>query len=308
MRFVSARTLPDYSLDHRLAIRFIRLRQTRQSAPISPIPVFFAPNYFLRYRSCITNSRHVHFNPSNMKKLYIIKTGTTLPAVAERFGDFDRWIAAELGTVGIETCVVDAEHGAAAPPLEACAGAVITGSPTMVTERLPWSVALERWLQILLAARVPVLGICYGHQLLAQAAGGRVGYHPGGKEIGTVDIRLLPGCADDPLFASLPSAFPAHATHAQSVLELPAAAIRLAANDHDPNHAFRLGDCAWGVQFHPEFNADVMRAYIEVQREQLYAAGFNTEHLLNSVVETPTATGILARFGAWLVDRMAEPN
>jgi len=64
-----------------------------------------------------------------MKSLYIIKAGTTFPATAKQFGDFDAWAAAALGPVGIETRIVDAEHGAALPAAEDCAGVVVTGSP-----------------------------------------------------------------------------------------------------------------------------------------------------------------------------------
>lgn len=144
-----------------------------------------------------------------MSKLYIIKVGTTFAATAQQYGDFDNWTGAVLREAGWEPVVVDAEHGDALPAIETCAAAVVTGSHSMVTDNLPWSVRLEGWLQSLLAANTPILGICYGHQVLAKAAGGQVDNHPGGIEIGTVGINLLPACADDPLFQSLPPAFPA---------------------------------------------------------------------------------------------------
>ncbi|MDO9263927.1 MAG: glutamine amidotransferase, partial [Desulfosalsimonadaceae bacterium] len=183
-----------------------------------------------------------------MKSLYIIKAGTTFPATAKQFGDFDVWTAAALGPVGVETRIVDAEHGAALPAAEDCAGVVVTGSHAMVTDNLPWSVNMEVWILSLLAARIPFFGICYGHQLLARAAGGQVGYHPRGAEAGTVPVHLLSDCADDAVFRSLPQSFPVHVTHEQTVLVLPPGAKRLAANAHEPHHAFRLGDWAWGVQ------------------------------------------------------------
>ena len=156
-----------------------------------------------------------------MKKLYIIKIGTTFPATLKQFGDFDRWTAGTLGSLDMELEIVDVEHGASLPKEERCAGVVVTGSHAMVTDNIPWSVRLEKWLGRLIVVRTPLLGICYGHQLLARAAGGTVGFHPRGREIGTVRIRLLPGCSDDPLFQGLPDVFLAHATHAQTVLTLP---------------------------------------------------------------------------------------
>jgi GMP synthase (glutamine-hydrolysing) len=241
-----------------------------------------------------------------MKKLYLIKAGTTFPATKKQFGDFDRWTATALGSVDIEVRIVDAEQGASLPPEEECAGVVITGSHAMVTDNVPWSVKLEKWIAFLLKASIPVFGICYGHQLLARAAGGRVGFHLHGKEIGTVRVQLLPDCSTDPIFQSLPKSILVHVSHSQAVLDLPKAATRLAAGTHEPNHAFRLGSCAWGVQFHPEYSADIMRSYIKEQTSELDSAGIDLSHLLNSVSETPIAAQILRRFAKFVNGRTSH--
>lgn len=237
--------------------------------------------------------------------LYIIKTGTTFPATRKQYGDFDAWTVAALGPVAVETAVVDAEHNQPLPPARRCAGVAITGSHAMVTGELPWSVALEKWIPSLLEAHVPLVGICYGHQLLAKAMGGEVRYHPKGREIGTVEIQLLPEAADDVLFGPLPPRFDAHVSHAQSVKRLPAGAVRLAANPHEANHAFRLGDCAWGVQFHPEYDTDIMRAYIEAQANELTRGGRDVPELLRGVTETPQAVEMLRNFARFVESRQA---
>lgn len=239
-----------------------------------------------------------------MKKLYIIKTGTTFPATLEQFGDFDKWTTEALGDIAVETAVVDAEHGAPLPTADQCAGVAVTGSHSMVTDDLPWSVKLEEWLRTLLDAEVPVFGICYGHQLLARAAGGEVGYHPRGKEVGTVEIRLLESCAGDLLFKHLPPAFAVHATHAQSVLKLPEQAVLLAQNSYEPHHAFRIGPVAWGVQFHPEYDPAIMRSYIEHQKEVLEQAGRDVSGLVAAVKETPVATDLYRSFGRLVAERL----
>ena len=238
-----------------------------------------------------------------MQKLYIVKTGTTFPGTLKALGDFDTWTRRALGETAAETCVLDVERDAALPAAADCAGVVITGAHAMVTDGLPWSLALEKWIPSLLASRIPLFGICYGHQLLARAAGGKVGYHPQGKEIGTVKVERLDAAVRDRLFHGLPHVFPAHVTHAQTVLVLPPGATRLAANRHEPNHAFRLGDMAWGVQFHPEYTTDVMRAYIREQAGELVAAGKHPERLLQNVTPTPAAGNLLTRFA-----RMVEEN
>jgi GMP synthase (glutamine-hydrolysing) len=240
-----------------------------------------------------------------MKRLCIIKAGTTFPATAKQFGDFDQWTVATLGITDVEIDIVDAENGADLPSAQECAGVVITGSHSMVTDRLPWSVRLEEWIRSLIHTDTPLFGICYGHQLLAQAAGGQVGFHPHGEEIGTVKVHLLPDCSNDPVFHSLPQSFLVHVTHEQTVLRLPTGAIRLAANPYEPNHAFRVGSWAWGVQFHPEYSKDIMRSYIREQKDELEAAGRNFPELLNTVSETPFAAQTLQNFGNMVKERLA---
>ena len=104
-----------------------------------------------------------------MKKLYIIKAGTTFSTTAKQYGDFDRWTLAALGTTDIETCILDALNGEELPDAGEFAGVIITGSHAMVTDELPWSVRLENWIPSLLAAGTPLFAICYGHHLLARA-------------------------------------------------------------------------------------------------------------------------------------------
>jgi len=234
--------------------------------------------------------------------LHIIKVGSTYPAIAARFGDFESWIADGLRLATVEVRVVNAEAGAELPHPAESAGIIVTGSHSMITDDPPWSLRVEKWIPSVIRAGIPFLGICYGHQLLARAAGGGAGYHPAGKEFGTVPVHLLPYCANDPLFASLPGTFPVHATHSQSVLRLPPGAVRLAANTYEHNHAFRVGN-AWGVQFHPEYTADIMRSYITEDARNLAAAGINVADLLAAVVETPHAASVLTNFASLVETR-----
>jgi GMP synthase (glutamine-hydrolysing) len=133
----------------------------------------------------------------------------------------------------------------------------------MVTEEEEWSQKTAEWLVEVCNREIPVLAICYGHQLLAKALGGISDYHYNGLEIGTVEINLTNYVHDDLLFCELPESFYAHTIHSQTVITLPEGALRLAFNAHDENHAFRIGKNAWGVQFHPEFDKAIMNSYIE---------------------------------------------
>lgn len=233
-----------------------------------------------------------------MKKIYLIKAGTTFSSTLERFGDFDDWVKEALGELAVPVQVIDVLQGSSLPEPGECSAVLVTGSHAMVTDNLAWSLALEAWIPLLVTANVPFLGICYGHQLLARAMGGEVGYHPQGREVGTVAITLSSEAADDLLFRGLPSLFSAHTTHAQSALHLPPDAVRLACSNHEQYHAFRIGSCAWGVQFHPEYTVDVMSAYISAQEKTLRKEGRSVEDLLLQVAECHFASKVLTNFAA----------
>lgn len=233
-----------------------------------------------------------------MKPLLIIKTGSTLKQVPPRRGDFERWImeCMQLAPADCLTCEVSA--GAELPAPASVGGVVITGSAAMVTDRLPWSERTAQWLHD--ALDLPVLGICYGHQLMAHALGGRVDYHPQGREMGTTRVRLHAAARDDALLQGCPGEFAVHVTHLQSVLTLPAGAQVLASNAFESHHGARFRERWWGVQFHPEFDAEVMRAYLDARTAPLQAEGFDVRRMHAEVCETPEARVVLRNFARLL--------
>src|SRR5690606_20302421 len=132
--------------------------------------------------------------------------------------DFHDWIISGVQIPVERVQVVLVDEGEVLPPVPSVAGVVITGSPAMITDAAAWNDVAAAWLREAIAAALPVLGICYGHQLLAYACGGQVDYHPAGREIGTVPVSLAEAARADVLLSGLPAVFPAHATHSQSVL------------------------------------------------------------------------------------------
>ncbi|MGJ8689689.1 MAG: glutamine amidotransferase [Gammaproteobacteria bacterium] len=231
-----------------------------------------------------------------MKPILILKTGQTIAQLLRHGEDFEDWIVRGAQLLPGQFCVTDAYAGAPLPALESLAGIIVTGSPAMVTELAPWSEECGRYMRQAYSQGIPMLGICYGHQLLAHACGGEAGYHPQGREIGTVDVDLFEAAKTDPLFRSLPSRFSGHTTHSQTVLSLPPEAVLLARSAHDPHQAFRLGECAWGVQFHPEFSATHMTGYIQARQDELLEEGLDLDGLLAGVINTPEATSLLQKF------------
>ena len=218
--------------------------------------------------------------PTNRKaRVVVLKTGTTYPDIRARFGDFDEWFLRGLSDE-LDITVANAEAGELPGNPEDWDGIVVTGSPAMVSDRAEWSENAGRWL------------------------GGEAGYHPNGRETGTHEVELLPEAASDVLFRELPEKFPAQLTHRQSVLRLPEGAVLLGRNQFEPHQAFRIGPCAWGVQFHPEFTDAIMSAYLKVQAPDLTREGLDAEALIAGVKPAPDASSLLSRFSRFVQDRI----
>ncbi len=230
------------------------------------------------------------------KPLLIMKTGNTIPALRQQGEDFQDWFVSGCGVSADDVEVVSVFLGETLPALDTISGIIITGSPAYVTDQEPWNYTAADFLKQAVAQDVPVLGVCYGHQLLAWAFAGEVGFHPDGREIGSVDITLSPAAAEDRLFSGLPTVLKVQVSHQQSVLRLPPGALHLASNDFDPNHAFRLGRSAWGIQFHPEFDAQITRAYLEWRKQDLQKEGLDAEALIAQLAESPESATLLRRF------------
>ena len=231
-----------------------------------------------------------------MKPVLIIRTGQAPDNIRARHGDFPHWFRLGAQLVPQQLRVINVAAGETLPAPQDVSGALITGSAAMVTERAPWSERTAGWIRNAMDVDLPLLGVCYGHQLMAHALGGRVDYLPGGREIGTLPIELLAGAEQDPLAAHLPAEFRAHTTHEQSVLEVPKDARVLARSARDPHHLLRYGHAAISVQFHPEFNADVMRAYIKRKHHDMRREGSDPHHAFRQVAATPSARRLLKMF------------
>jgi GMP synthase (glutamine-hydrolysing) len=141
-----------------------------------------------------------------------------------------------------------------------------------------------------------VLGICYGHQLLAHALGGEAGDHPQGVEWAPSPSRSRRPPPPTRCCRACRREFPANVVHWQSALRLPEGAVRLAGNAHEPVHAFRVGENAWGVQFHPEFDAETMRGYIDMLADDLKAGGRRPGRAARTRGPTDAAAALLGRF------------
>jgi GMP synthase (glutamine-hydrolysing) len=178
------------------------------------------------------------------------------------------------------------------PTLAELAAVIVTGSAASVTEQLPWMQRAAAYLRELVSGDVPVLGICFGHQLLGDALGGRVARNPNGREIGTQELELF---AREAVFGEGPRAL-VNTTHVDSVVELPPGAECFARTALEPHAAVKFAKNAWGVQYHPEVDAEVMRHYVRARRDLLAREGLDVEALESGARDTPEGAAVVARF------------
>ena len=243
--------------------------------------------------------RFVHHVQQMEHPWVMLKTGSTMPDIARKIGDFEDWFAQRLGMHRTDFLIVPVAEGATPPPAISVGAVIITGSPAMVTAQEPWIKASSAWLREVWQQNRPMLGVCFGHQLLADALGGEVAANPMGREMGTMLLDKTMEAHSDPLFAPLDTSFAAFETHSEIVTRLPPNAFLLASSRLCTHQAFRIG-CTWGVQFHPEFDAITMREYIIARSDDLRREGLDPDLLLSNVRECSAGNTILQRFLAFV--------
>lgn len=162
--------------------------------------------------------------------------------------------------------IVALDEGAAIPDLAGFDLLAVMGGPMDVWEgdRHPWLLAemtaIRRWV---LDLGRPYFGICLGHQLLAEALGGKVG-RMAVPEVGVTATRLTPEGRGDPLLAGFGDEVRAFQWHGAEVQHLPEGAVTLAGNAACPVQALRIGRWAWGLQFHVEMTATTVTEWSAV--------------------------------------------
>jgi GMP synthase-like glutamine amidotransferase len=149
----------------------------------------------------------------------------------------------------------------------------------------PWFPALEGLLRKAVRHRVPTLGVCLGGQLLAGAHGGLVERSTSGPEIGPGLVARRDAADVDPLFKYVPLIPDVIQWHSDEITELPLNATLLAASTRYPHQAFRIGDRAWGLQFHIECDVEMIAGWIRSDAATLDELGYDPEAVLVAVAE-----------------------
>ena len=158
-------------------------------------------------------------------------------------------------------------------------GLIVLGGSQNITE-IDQSLFLAKEIALLKRSvdeNRPILGICLGSQLLAAALNAPV-YEAPTLEVGWQHIRLSPEASNDVLLGGLPETIPAFHWH-QYRFDLPPEAVRLASSNLTPNQAFRFGNHAWGLQFHPEIDLPTILRWIEEGPDDIAAASTSAEEI-----------------------------
>ena len=233
---------------------------------------------------------------AGQQRVVILQMGHPPASVRDSVGEQADWFQAVLADGDNSITTIQAFLGESLPSPEHFDVAIITGSWSMVTDREPWSEAVAAWIPGVIASGRRLLGVCYGHQLMADALGGVVDYNPRGREVGLAPISLTEAAHQDPFFADAPAAFMANVSHEQTVVVAPTQASVLAFSELDAHQILRYAPNALSFQFHPEFTPAIMRACIARRAESYAAEGVNVSAMLDRLAPAPTAVDLLLRF------------
>ena len=221
------------------------------------------------------------------KKILILKTGNTIKSLLDSGNDFEDWFIACSGLSKSRFVVRSLHFGESLVNLNRISAIIITGSPAFITDEEAWNFIGASYIKEAHKSGIPILGVCYGHQLIAWTFGGKVEFNKEGRSIGTISINLKESAKNDLLFGGLPERFNVNVSHQQSVVRLPPDAVKLAVSSSNILQAFRLGEKTWGIQFHPEFSKKIIREYIHERAFAIREEGLDSTKLYDQASNTP---------------------
>jgi GMP synthase-like glutamine amidotransferase len=205
-------------------------------------------------------------------------------------GDYPELFSTLLAPVGIEVVPYAVDAGQLPDTLDECDGWLCSPSRLSVYDDEPWIKDVEDLVRDAIARERPFVGICFGHQLLAQALGGRVERAAAGWGVGIERYEIV---------EQLPAMTPAvsHcaliASHEDQVVDVPGDARVFARSDHCPVAGMAVGDRFWTVQGHPEFVPELADFLLSLRIELI---GAERVRAARATLAQPTDRGIVARW------------
>ncbi len=235
------------------------------------------------------------------RRVMLLQLGQAPESFPTELGDYKRWFESSWdGPLEL----VDGRPGAGAPALpdpRDFAGVIASGSPASLATPEPpgWMDAAAELVRRAYDVGTPLLGVCFGHQLVGYAFGARVINNAWGWEVGTRAIDVSEEGQRDPLFRGLPGRMRVNLTHRDIIdpVGCPDSIRVLAGNDATALQAIAVGDHIWGVQFHPEICGTIMRGYINARRPML-DLHHDCDELHASSEDCPDAAALMRNFKA----------
>lgn len=186
-------------------------------------------------------------------KIGILRAGHSPEELTESLGNYDEMFEKLLDGNDFEFETFSVVDGVFPSGAEAADGWLITGSKHGAYEDHPWIPPLENLIRDVHATGKPMIGVCFGHQIIAQALGGKVEKFGGGWSVGRTEYTL----------DGAPVAL--NAWHQDQVVELPHDARVVGSSDFCANAMLAYGDSIWTVQAHPEFPAEFIDGLIKTR-------------------------------------------
>jgi GMP synthase (glutamine-hydrolysing) len=161
----------------------------------------------------------------------------------------------------------------------------------------PWKNKTHAFIDLILESNIPLLGVCYGAQLLGPHQGARLVSDKKLSEVGVFEVTLLDQAKNDPIFSQLPQTFDAQFGHKDTVVDFPDHLIPLVRSQRVPVQAFRVqGKQAWGLTFHPELDYEDLRHRVIDLFPEYVPEGQTAEGILKNFRDTPEAEQVLHHF------------
>ncbi len=201
-------------------------------------------------------------------KLGILQCDIVRSHLQPTFGDypdmFRKLLSSVDATLEFQTFVACQNELPETP--QACDAYLLTGSKRSVFEQVSWIAGLEDCVRTLHSHRMPLVGVCFGHQLIAQALGGEVERAAKGWGVGVSRQQVF---AQPPWLQPVLREIAVLVSHQDQVTALPPTATLFAGNDFCPNAMFTVGDHIFTSQGHPEFLPSYARALMEIRRDRI---------------------------------------
>lgn len=202
-------------------------------------------------------------------KVTIIETGRAPGRLSEDFPRYPRMFEALLSAAdaGLRFETVSLVEGEALPDAAACEGVLITGSPAGVYDATPWMEPLRRFVRAAFAVETPMVGVCFGHQIIADAMGGDVRKSEKGWGVGRHTYQLL---QHRPWMAGAAASVSLAVSHQDQVITPPEGAVTLARSAHTEHAMLAYAQApVMSLQGHPEFEDDFVAALYAARRGRL---------------------------------------